>query len=275
VSGEVFVIVTARNEAARLGDTLASLARAFPAAPIWVADDGSIDATPTIAQGAGALVVSSERAIGKGGAATIAAREALSRPRARGRVHDDREHVLDGGGGGVRGKSGPGEPALDGGEPVLDDGGGLLDDDDAIFILCDGDLGESAGRLGPLADVIRRGEADVAVAAFATRAGGGFGLAVAFARWAVRRRCGLRMRTPLSGQRAMSARALRDVLPFAPGFGMEVGMTIDAVRAGHRVVELELDLSHRATGRTPVGFAHRARQLADVVRVYLHRRRPR
>jgi hypothetical protein len=61
------------------------------------------------------------------------------------------------------------------------------------------------------------------------------------------------------------------VLPFAAGFGMEIGMTIDAVRAGHRVLEVELDLSHRASGRTPAGFAHRARQLVDFVRVYLAR----
>ena len=45
-------------------------------------------------------------------------------------------------------------------------------------------------------------------------------------------------------------------------------MTIDAVRAGSRVVELELDLAHRATGRTLAGFVHRGRQLVDFVRVY-------
>jgi hypothetical protein len=61
---------------------------------------------------------------------------------------------------------------------------------------------------------------------------------------------------------------LRDVIPFADGFGMELGMTIDALRAGYRLAEIELDLSHRATGRTPRGFAHRARQLRDFVRAY-------
>jgi hypothetical protein len=80
------------------------------------------------------------------------------------------------------------------------------------------------------------------------------------------------MRAPISGQRALRAVAARDVLPFAPGFGMEIGMTIDAVRAGRRVVEVDLDLAHRATGRSPAGFLHRARQLADFVRVYLARR---
>ena len=41
-------------------------------------------------------------------------------------------------------------------------------------------------------------------------------------------------------------------------------MTIDAVRAGLRVVEVELDLEHRATGRDVRGFLHRGRQLLDL-----------
>ena len=138
-------------------------------------------------------------------------------------------------------------------------------------MLCDGDLAGSAGELGALAALVRGGQADLAVAAFATRSGGGFGIARGFARWAIRRCCGLRTRAPLSGQRALGARALRDVLPFAAGYGMEAGMTIDAVRAGHRVVELELELEHRASTRTPAGFLHRARQLADVARAWAPR----
>jgi hypothetical protein len=42
-------------------------------------------------------------------------------------------------------------------------------------------------------------------------------------------------------------------------------MTIDAVRAGVPVTEVELDLEHRSTGRDLRGFAHRGRQLADLL----------
>lgn len=139
-------------------------------------------------------------------------------------------------------------------------------------MLCDADLGASAARLAPLVDAVRRGECDLAVASFSRTVGGGLGIAVGFARWAVERRCGMRMTAPLSGQRAMRAEVLRGLLPLAPGFGLETGMDIDAVRAGHRVREIELDLEHRATGRTPSGFVHRARQLRDIVRVYRSRR---
>jgi glycosyltransferase involved in cell wall biosynthesis len=141
-----------------------------------------------------------------------------------------------------------------------------------LVLLCDGDLGDSAAELAPLVDAVERDECDLAVAVFNRRFGGGFGIALGFARWAIRRRCGLETAAPISGQRAMRTDVLRSVLPFAPGYGMEVGMTIDAVRAGYRVREYGLDLSHRATGRDLSGFAHRARQLADFTRVYLSRR---
>lgn len=230
------VVVAAYNEADRIGRTLAALELAFPGAPLWVADDGSTDETSRIAVRAGARVVRSERVIGKGGAVTAAAREALARV-----LQPSEEHSAE-----------------EGGLPV--------------FVLCDGDLAESARELGALVEVVHSGEADLAVAAFTRRLGGGLGLARAFARWAIRARCGLDTTAPISGQRALSAAALRDVLPLAHGYGMEIGMTIDAVRAGHRLIEAELDLSHRASGRTLAGFAHRARQLLDFIRVYLARR---
>jgi glycosyltransferase involved in cell wall biosynthesis len=143
----------------------------------------------------------------------------------------------------------------------------------SLVLLCDGDLGASAAELAPLVSAVGREECDVAVAAFNRRVGGGFGVALGFARWAIRRRCGLQTNAPISGQRALRADVLRAVLPFARGYGMEVGMTIDAVRAGYRLREYELDLSHRASGRTVAGFLHRFRQLTDFSRVYVSRRK--
>lgn len=144
--------------------------------------------------------------------------------------------------------------------------------DPPVFLLCDGDLGASARELPRLVAAIDTGECDLAVAAFARRVGGGFGIALQFARWVIEQRCGYRAGAAISGQRAMRAEVLRAAMPFAAGYGMEAGMTIDAVRAGYRVREIELDLEHRATGRTLRGFAHRARQLADFGRVWWSRR---
>jgi glycosyltransferase involved in cell wall biosynthesis len=138
--------------------------------------------------------------------------------------------------------------------------------EEATVLLCDADLGASAGRLTALVDAVESGECDLAVATVSDPRGGGFGVAVGFARRAVEARCGARLAAPLSGQRAMRLSTLRDLLPFADGWGLETGMTIDAVRAGYRLREIELPLEHRVTGRTPAGFLHRARQLLDIRR---------
>ena len=126
------------------------------------------------------------------------------------------------------------------------------------LVVCDADL---SGDLRPLLE----SGADVAVAAFAERQGGGFGFAKRTGRALIRLRSGFEAREPLSGQRALSPRARAACFPLAPGFGCEVRMTIDAVRAGLSVEERELPLRHRATGRDAQGFAHRGRQLLDAL----------
>lgn len=219
----IAVVIAARDEADRIGETVRAVGEAFPGAAVVVADDGSRDATAQVARDAGADVVRLERSAGKGGAATLAAEHALAA-----------------------------EPA--------------------IVLLCDADLAGSAARLRPLVDAVESGNADLAVAVFARRVGGGFGVAVGFAHWAIRNLTGLDLRAPISGQRALRAELLDLVTPFAPGFGMEIGMTVDAARAGFRVVEVEVDLEHRATGRTWRGFTHRFRQLRAFVAVWAARR---
>jgi glycosyltransferase involved in cell wall biosynthesis len=147
-----------------------------------------------------------------------------------------------------------------------------LESEPPVFLLCDGDLGPSARELPALVATVRADECDVAVGAFARRVGGGFGLAVGFSRWASARLGGVELQAPISGQRALNARAFQLLVPFAPRFGMETAMNIDAGRAGLRVRQVELDLEHRPTGRTLRGFVHRARQLADFAAVYANRR---
>lgn len=148
----------------------------------------------------------------------------------------------------------------------------VLVEDPPYVVLCDGDLAATAHQLPALVDAVRAGECDLAVASFARKVGGGFGLAVGYAHGAIKRLCGLELQAPISGQRAMRGDVLPVLVPFAPRFGMEIGMTVDAARAGFTVGEVELDLTHRATGRTFRGFLHRGRQLKDFVLVEISRR---
>ena len=126
------------------------------------------------------------------------------------------------------------------------------------LLLCDADV---RGLLQPLA----AGDADLRVAAFSRRVGGGFGIAKRMARELIRLQTGFTAREPLSGQRRLSERARAACFPLAPGFGCELRMTVDALRAGLTVEEVELDLDHRPTGRDAGGFAHRGRQLLDAL----------
>jgi Glycosyl transferase family 2 len=125
------------------------------------------------------------------------------------------------------------------------------------LLLCDADL---QGDLEPLLE----DGADLAIAAFEAREGGGFGIAKRAAQELIRLLSGFEAREPLSGQRALSPTARQACFPLAPGFGCEVRMTIDVVRAGLEVRERELPLRHRPTGRDLRGFLHRGRQLLDV-----------
>jgi hypothetical protein len=199
------ILVAARDEADRIGETLATLRLEFPDAEILVVDGASRDATSETAEKAGAVVIHLTRT-GKGEALSAGERAAAPGP----------------------------------------------------LLLCDADL---RGSVVPLAE----SSADLAIAAFAQRSGGGFGIAKRLARELIRLRTGFVMREPLSGQRRLSERARAACFPLAPGFGCEVRMTIDALRAGLKVEETELELEHRATGRDLPGFAHRGRQLLDAL----------
>jgi Glycosyl transferase family 2 len=143
----------------------------------------------------------------------------------------------------------------------------------AVLLLADADLAETAGRLDRLLAPVLAGEADLAIADLPAQHGaGGFGIAMGLARRGMARATGRRMAEPLSGQRAVRWEALPALLPFAPGFGVEVAMTMDALRAGLRVVEVEVDLHHNATGKDLSGLLHRARQARAVARELTRRR---
>jgi glycosyltransferase involved in cell wall biosynthesis len=141
----------------------------------------------------------------------------------------------------------------------------------AFVLMLDADLGESAGELGKLLAPVREGEADMTIARFPPARGGGMGLALRLARWGVERATGRRLEAPLSGQRATRREHLDALAPIEPGFGAEVGLDIDALRAGLRVLEVPTTMSHAATGRDWRGFLHRGRQFLHIARALLRR----
>jgi len=141
-----------------------------------------------------------------------------------------------------------------------------------VILLADGDLAESASEVEKLLRPVLQGEADMAIADFPKpQVRGGFGLVKNLARWGIRRLTGLTMEEPLSGQRAIKREVFAALGGLEKGFGVEVGLTIDAARAGYRIVEIPTRMSHAETGRNLKGFVHRGRQLRDVLRVIVKR----
>ncbi|HJT38586.1 MAG TPA: glycosyltransferase family 2 protein [Actinomycetota bacterium] len=218
----VAAIVPARNEAARIGDTVRALLNVEAIDEVIVVDDGSDDTTADLARSAGAAVVKLAHRHGKGGAL----------------------------------RAGLQQTAAD------------------VVLFIDGDLGHTASIAQPLLEPVLGGTLDMSIASPPPNGASGFGLVEGISRLGIRVLTGRRMDRPLSGQRAIRRTVLARA-PIASHFGVETALTIDAVRAGFRVAEMPLDFEHARTGRTASGFAHRARQGADVLAVLASRLRPR
>ncbi|WP_062430671.1 glycosyltransferase family 2 protein [Herbidospora daliensis] len=142
----------------------------------------------------------------------------------------------------------------------------LLDEDCNLLFL-DADLGETAAAAAPLIGPVRDGMADMTIATFTTRVKlGGHGVVVRVARDGIKRLTGFDPAQPLNGQRCLTRAAFEAARPLAAGFGVETGLTIDLVRKGFRVKEVEVEMAHRATGTDWRAQLHRAKQLRDVSR---------
>jgi hypothetical protein len=140
-----------------------------------------------------------------------------------------------------------------------------------IYLLVDGDVGETAAEADALLDEVLAGRLDLAIGMLPPLAGGGFGIVKKFASWCIKLLAGFRANAPLSGQRAITREVLSGCRPLADGFGLETAMTIDAVRLGFRVGEVPVEMTHRTTGRGPSGFLHRAHQGWDIALAVLPR----
>ena len=148
---------------------------------------------------------------------------------------------------------------------ALEAGAKRVSDADIVLLL-DGDLGDTASQAALLLGPVLAGEADMMIASFPRPTDkAGFGLVKGIARFGIRRLGGpLETTAPLSGQRAITRSCLATVRPFSAGYGVEVGLTIRALRAGFRVAEVQTTMSHAATGRDVSGFIHRGRQFFHV-----------
>ncbi len=229
-SGDAAVVIPARNESDRVAATVKAAAGLPGVDIVVVVDDGSGDNTAAVAQDAGAAVMRHARNRGKAAAMETGA-EAV--------------RMLETG------------PELDRPQPNRP----------RYLLFLDADLAETAAEAAPLIEPVRAGQADMTIAVFSNRVKqGGHGFVVGLSGSGIMRATGWRPAQPLNGQRCLTRAAFEAARPLAPGFGVETGLTIDLLRQGLRITEVEVPLAHRATGGDWRSQVHRARQFADVAR---------
>lgn len=136
-----------------------------------------------------------------------------------------------------------------------------------VIALIDADLADTAVHTRTLVQPVLAGACDMAIAALpAAEKRGGFGLVKGLAQQGVKRLTGRHVRATLSGQRALR-RDILAALPFVTDdFGIEVNLTVEALRRGFRLAEVPVPFKHRESGRDWSGFVHRGRQFMHISR---------
>ncbi len=232
----VAAVIPAKDEASRIAATVEAVRGIEGVDLVVVVDDGSSDNTADIARFAGAEVVSHARNRGKAAAMATGAAFVTRYEQQEGRVGETAAH-----------------------RPLL-------------FV--DGDLEASAANVGVLVPPVAEGRADMTIATLPPQktAGGGRGFVVRLARRGIEQLTGFQAVQPLSGMRCISRDAFDAATPLARGWGVEVGLTVDVLLAGLRVVEVPCELHHRVSGSDWRGQLHRARQYRDVALALARRR---
>lgn len=224
--GSVACVIPAKDEVERIAATVDAVHKVAGVDLVVVVDDGSTDGTAAAAERAGAVVVRHERNKGKAAAMETGAAAVAERDGARAR------HLL----------------------------------------FLDADLTDSATGAEPLIEPVMSGHADMTIGTLPSQVradgskAGGHGFVVRLARAGIEQATGWVPEQPLSGQRCLTRVAFDAAVPLASGFGVEAALSIDLGRKGFRILEVPIDVRHRATGTDLRGQLHRGRQFLHVRR---------
>ncbi|MDX3001467.1 glycosyltransferase [Kribbella solani] len=222
----VACVIPAKDEADRIATTVDAVHKIIGVDLVVVVDDGSTDRTAEVAERVGAVVVRHERNRGKAAAMESGAAAVAERDGARPR------HLL----------------------------------------FLDADLTDTAAAAGPLIEPVQTGRADMTIGTLPAQVradgskAGGHGFVVRLSRSGIQEAIGWAPEQPLSGQRCLTRAAFDSAVPLAFGFGVETALTIDLGRKGFRILEVPIDVRHRATGTDLRGQLHRAKQYRHVRR---------
>ena len=102
-----------------------------------------------------------------------------------------------------------------------------------------------------------------------THTKGGFGLVKGLAKKGVYFYTQKEINTSLSGQRVYKKEVM-EVMDYIPAsYGIEVAMTIQALKNDFTFKEVPVEMTHRYTDRSFKGFKHRGKQFWDILKTLI------
>lgn len=146
----------------------------------------------------------------------------------------------------------------------------IEDLDYEYLVLVDADLGETSKEIEKLIIPVINNEVDITIAKFPKPAKkGGFGCVKKLAKNGVYFYTGKEINSSLSGQRVYKKNVIDDIKYIPDRFGIEVAMTVEALRKGYSIKEIDANMVHSETGRNLKGFVHRGKQFWDIFRTLI------
>lgn len=153
---------------------------------------------------------------------------------------------------------------------------GLLNisSDSEIVVFLDADLEYSSSEVIKIIRPVIDGDCDVAIARFRpAKKKGGMGFVKRLAKDSVYELTGVELNSTISGQRAFKREVIEKFSHIPDGYGVEVGMTIDILKWGYKVIEIVVDMTHNETGRDLKGFIHRGKQYLHIKKIVKQKER--
>ncbi len=144
-----------------------------------------------------------------------------------------------------------------------------------ILVFLDGDITEGAEEIIKLVEPITERKAEAVIARIPMNGKGGFGLVRALAAKGLYFVTGKTLDSVLSGQRAILRNAINENFFDYKGFGIEFGLTSDMLLQNIKIIEVDVTMKHRITGRDLKGFLHRYRQFIDILCVIIKKTKER
>lgn len=138
----------------------------------------------------------------------------------------------------------------------------------------DGDLGLTSIEVEKLIIPVISNEVDFTIAKFPesslnTSSKGGFGLVKGLAKKGVYFYTKKEINTSLSGQRVYKSEIMKCMNYIPARYGIEVAMTIQALKNGYTFKEVPVLMTHRYYDRSLKGFKHRGKQFLDILKTLI------